>query len=91
MPLQAWVCGLPVEILCAGECDESLDSSRQGRTSCVSLGDHIGLAMPYVFPHDDWFVYTISLVILSLLYIRGRLKGRSRCEKPRSPSEMASD
>jgi hypothetical protein len=47
--------------------------------------------MPYVFPHDDWFVYTISLLILSLLYIRGRLKGRARSEKPRTPDETASD
>lgn len=43
--------------------------------------------MPYVFPHDDWFVYTISLVILSLLYIRRRVKRRVRSEKPRPPGE----
>ncbi len=29
--------------------------------------------MPYVFPHEDLFVYTISLLIAGLVYIRVRL------------------
>lgn len=33
--------------------------------------------MAYVFPHGDLFVYTISILILMLLYIRVRVARRN--------------
>ncbi len=57
----------------------SLNPSRQVY-SCFLPSNALLWCMPYIFPHEDLFVYTISLLIIGLVYIRVRLIRRRRAQ-----------
>lgn len=45
--------------------------------------------MPYVFPHEELFVYTIATLIMALLYMRVRIARRQR--RPSVPIQGGDD
>lgn len=44
--------------------------------------------MPYVFPYEDLFVYTIATLIAGLLYMRVRLTKKRRALTERNDHEQ---
>ncbi|MCY3955251.1 MAG: hypothetical protein OXF47_04565 [Nitrospira sp.] len=51
-------------------------------TLAVACGFSYSVAMPYVFPHEDFFVGGVACVILGLLFLRvivaKKQKGKGR-------------
>jgi len=60
--------------------------SRKGHSTSVAncAAKRYSPRVPYLFPYEDLFVYTISLLIVGLLYMRVRYARKRRRDSARS-------